>query len=155
MGTSSAVVSEAFGWPPYSKRAPIRQAQSSNRALTPIAQSGILHFSFQSVSPNRANRQFCSNRANFAPACPHDCFPFGCDTFFVPSAQSLNRSRASNRVNQAKCAIAQLGTRSNRANRAIDQSGNRASASMVQSRASANRSIAHLQQASNRAFRNI
>ena len=120
-------------WPPYSNLAVIGQSQSSNRALTPIAQSGILHFTFQSVSPNRANRQFCSNRAIFTPACPHDCFPFGRDTFLVSSGQSLNRSRASNRVNRARCAIAQSGTRSNRANRAIGHSGNRASASIVQS----------------------
>ena len=142
-----------YYWPPYSNRAVIEQAQSSNRAVSPIAQSGFLHFSFQSVCPNRANRQFCSNRVIFTSGCPQDCFPSGRDAFRVSSAQSLNRSWDSNRVNRVSCAIAQSGTRSNRANRSSSQSGNRASASIGQSFTSANRSIGHLQQSSNRAAR--
>ena len=152
---TNGILCGIFVWPPYSNRAVIGRAQSSNRALIPIAQSGILRFSFQSVSPNRANCQFCSNRAIFTSGCPRDCFPSGHDTVLVFSGQSLNRSRASNRVIRASCPIAQSGTRSNRANRAIGQSGNRASASIVQSCMSANRSIADLQQSSNRAPKNF
>ena len=129
----------------------IGQAQSSNRALTPIAQSGILHFPFQSVSPNRPTRQFCSNRASLHQAVPGTLSLLAVTPFLpLPRNRSIGPGPAIGSIGQAvqspsraKDPIGPIGQLANREIGQVLQSCNRACQPIAQSLTCSNLPIGH------------
>ena len=145
------LVLSSLTWPPYSNRAVIGQAQSSNRALIPIAQSGMFRFPsnrFLSIGPI----------VSFAPIVQssHQPVPMTVSPLAVTPFLPLLRNRSigpgqaigsigqnAQSPNRAQDPIGPIGQLANRAIGQVPQSCNCERQPIAQSRTCSNLPIRH------------